>query len=174
MAEANESASPSDMMDLNGFWEERRHIYEKISDNHKYQKELATNKVTWAKALTEKYPKLQSGQYLDSLDEAIRGLTFINYLVRNELRTADAPFLQPRVAGSVDPTLSEGIEDLIEKFTFGDFAAAYEQVQKGKELIDGAAFSVKHNIHMGLLPLYVLREEALGLSGHLRALEKAK
>jgi len=170
--EINEQASPSDMMDLAGFWEERRRIYERVSDTPGYQEKLKENKEAWMQGLRNKFPKLESSNA--SLDEAIRGITFIDYLVRNELRTADAPFLQPKVIGSSDPTMEVGIEDLIDKFISGNFSAANEQVQKARDMIDGTAFSTRHNIHIGLLPLYIVREEALGLGGHLRALEKAK
>lgn len=164
--------SSSDMMDLPDYWEKRRELYIKISDNSKFQENMKNNKEKWTQELLKRYPNLTSSK--DSLEESIRSVTFIDYLVRNELHTADAPFLQPRDANSSDPMQKTGIEDLVEKFVNGDFAAASEQVQNGIELIDNSAFSVGHNIHMGLLALHILREEAVGLRGHLKALEKSK
>lgn len=168
-------AKASDMVEVEGFWEERQGFYKRVSENEEYKKQLRHNTETWAKQLLTQYPAISTNpKVVENLGWAIRGITFIDYFVRNELRTADAPLLWPRVPDSEDPLQKEGIEDLIEKFTIGDFKAAAEQVSRAQQLMDGSAFSVKHNIHLGLTPLYIVREEAIGLGGHLRALDKFK
>ena len=61
----------------------------------------------------------------------------------------------------------------MEKFVSGRLQEAIDQVRDGKYLLD-TALSMKHNIRLGFMPQYIIREEAIGLWGHLRVLNKNK
>ena len=167
------NAKPTDLLEIDGFWEEREKHRKNVWDNDKFQKQLNSSMNAWEQQIVDKYPELKKdAQILEILQSAIRELSFIDYFTRNELKTADAPLLQPRIPDSDEPLFKEGIEDLIEKFLSGNFEAAVEQAQTAIRIIDNSAFSVKHNIHLGLVPLYMIRESAIGLSGNIRALKK--
>lgn len=166
-------SSANDILDVAGAYEERSKLRREVYEDQLFQEKLSKNISEWKKQITEKYPILGTAEYQASLEEAIKGISFIDWFSRNKLKTADAPLLQPRDPKSDNSLLSVGTEDLIDKFTSGDIHGALEQVVSGQSIIDGSAFSSSHNIHLGLVPLYIIREEALGLVGHLKHLQRA-
>lgn len=171
MSPSSESKA-NDILDIAGAWEERSKLRREVFENQFFQEKLSNNTSEWKEQIIKKYPVLGTAEYQASLEEAIRGISFIDWFSRNKLKTADAPLLQPRDPKSDESLSSVGTEDLIDKFISGDLGGAMEQVASGLSILDGSAFSSSHNIHLGLVPLYIIREEALGLVGHLKYLQK--
>ncbi len=167
----NESSANS-ILDVKGAQAERAKLRKDTFEDQTYQEALSKNLETWKDAFLQKHPKLNSSECIPSIEEAIKQITFIDWFSRNKLREADAPLLQPRDLESDDQLVKTGIEDLIEKFSSGDLEEALNQVTSAVEILDNSAFSASHNIHLGLVPLYIIREEAFGLMGHLRFLLK--
>jgi hypothetical protein len=164
---------PNDMLDVEGFLEERKKINDRVINNDDYKKQTDTNITDWKKIIVDKFPEYEGNpEAIELLESAIYSLSFLGYFVQNELKTVDAPLLQNRNPDSENPLFREGIEDLREKFLAGDFRMAEEHVTTAVRLMDNNAFSAKHNIHLGLVPLYMIRERALTLGNNLRWLER--
>lgn len=167
-------SGPYDMYELPGFLEAREHTRKNINESEKYRRLLGERLSTWEESFFARHPKLKGQKFAqemtveDLFESAVRSLTSIE--VEGEVIHLDVPFLLKRRPG--DPLYGEGIEDLIEKFKREDYKGVDAQLKKAISIMDTAAFSAKHNIHLGFVPLYVMREEALTLSSNCRWLSK--
>lgn len=177
LAEKEEPCRPNDMLEVDGFWDERASCCARIIENESYQSALSTNLSSWIEQILMKFPQFETdSRSIESLKQCVIIITFLEYLIQHELNGPvypdDVPFLQKRKKNAENPLEAEGIEDLIENFCLGNFAAVADQTTRSQLLIDDNAFSVIHNFHLGFVPLYIIRGELLGLASFCRALAR--
>lgn len=171
---SKEFSGPYDMCELPGFMEAYQNTRSSINESERYRRLLGERLSVWKEAFFARHPKLKGQKFTqemtveDLFESAVRALTALE--VEGEVIHLDAPFLLKRIPG--DPLFGEGIEDVIEKFERGDYKGIDVQLKKAVSIMDTSAFSARHNIHLGFVPLYVMREEALTLGSNCRWLGK--
>lgn len=171
---SDEFSSPYEMLEVPGFRETYQSTMSRINESERYRRLLGERLPVWRELFFAKYSKLKGQKVAqemtveDLFESAVRALTSLE--VAGETIHPDAPFLSKRMPG--DPLFGEGIEDVIEKFERGDYRGVDAQLKKAISIMDTAAFSARHNIHLGFVPLYVMREESLTLGSNCRWLDK--